>query len=244
VRRIISLAFGIVALETSLMAGSILNVAFYPPYQVSCSSTLTGGTDSETLNLGACAGNGPVTFIGQPYVTAMASPLEVAVDGAAGLETGSFEGALAIGASAEYEGSLEAVGGTGSAFLEFEVAGLGADQFDSDFSMAGYGIYYEVSSFQQAGQFMVPVTFGDPVDYSLSVTQELYTWGLHDDMTAGIAIEGLAVVNGSGAPIPGAVVSTAFVPEPGSAGTLGIGVGFLILSGGLRKWSRERGSNS
>ena len=94
-RRLLMLAMGLAVLESSLLASAMLNVAFYPPSQVSCGSMLTTGADSETVTLGTCTDGGPVTFMGQPFASAMAAPLEVAVDGLAGLESGTIESDLA-----------------------------------------------------------------------------------------------------------------------------------------------------
>jgi hypothetical protein len=234
-RRLLMLAMGLAVLESSLLASAMLNVAFYPPSQVSCGSMLTTGADSETLTLGACTDGGPVTFMGQPFASAMAAPLEVAVDGLAGLESGTIESDLAIGASAEYSGAMEPVGGTGSAFLEFDVTAFGADSFLGDFSIAGEGIDFAVDTYTQRREFLIPITFGDPVGYSLSVAQSFYTWDEPDVMLAGLLIGNLEVVNADGVPIPGASVNTSAAPEPGSGGMLGAGVGMLVVGGWLRR---------
>jgi hypothetical protein len=229
------------------MAGSILDVWLSPPSGVSCNTTLATGTGSETLTLGACStGNGPVTFNGQSYGSVTATPLEVAVGGFAGNETGSFSTGITIDANAQYDGSFEAVGGSGPAFLEFDVQAIAVDVFE-DFAMASDGINFQVG-FTQQGHFMVPVTFGDPVNYSLSVSHVFYSFDDPEAMVAEIGIDNLEVVDANGAPIAGASVGgeirTAEVPEPGSAALLGIGAGLLILGGWLKRWSRERGSNS
>lgn len=234
-RRLLMLAAGIAVLESGLPASALLNVAFYPPSQVSCGTILTASADSETLTLGACTDGGPVTFMGQPFVSAMAEPLEVAVDGLAGLESGTIESDLAIGASAEYSGAMDAIGGAGSAFLEFDVTAFGADSFLGDFSMAGVGIDFAVCTYTQRAEFLIPVTFGEPVGYSLSVAQSFYTWDEPDVMLAGLRIGNLQVVNAEGVPIQGASVSTSAAPEPGSGGMLGAGVGLLIVGGWLRR---------
>lgn len=246
--RLFALVVGILALESSLVAGSILDVALLPPAGVSCNTMFTTGTGSATLTLGACStGNGPVTFTGQSYISAMSTPMEVAVSGFAGMETGTFNNAITIGASAKYDGSLEAVGGSGSAFLEFQVAAFGADYFEGDFDMASDGINFQ-ADLTRTGYFMVPVTFGDPVDYSLSVSHEFYTLNEPDVLSAGVSILNLEVVDANGVLIAGASAGaetgTAEVPEPGSAALVGLGVALLILGGWLKRWSRERGSNS
>jgi hypothetical protein len=233
--RLFTVVVGILAVQGSLTAGSILGVAFFPPSQVSCDTTLVSSADSETLTPGACTGtSGPVSILGD-YVSATADPLKVEVDGQLGneLNGNNFQDVYAISATAGYEGSLEAVGGTGSAFLEFDVQAFGANFFLGDFAIPSLGINYPVLSFIQRAHYLVPVTFGDPINYSLLV-ENMLTQNEPDVMMAGLSLDNLEVVNANGVPIAGAAVITS-APEPGTAGLLGAGVAVLALASRLRR---------
>jgi hypothetical protein len=238
VRPLFAAVVGSMALAASLTAGSVLNVSFYPPDQVSCESTHVSGAGSETLTVGACT-NGTITRGTGAWVSAAAGPLEVRVDGQPGVgpdPDSEWIGGIGIGATAEYDGSLQAVGGIGPAFLAFDVRGGGANDYTGDFTMAGLGFNVWVCMFQDDRHFVVPIVFGDPVPYTLSVEHELFLQE-PDVMTAGVSLANLQVVDANGAPIDGAgVIAPAGspVPEPG-AGLLCAAGGLFLLAGRLRR---------
>ena len=89
-------------MQACLTAGSIMDLSFFPPPDVSCQSTLSVGANSETLTLGACSG---ASFPGQLYLTATAEPFMVAVDGVTP-QFNDFESFLAVSASAEFDGGV------------------------------------------------------------------------------------------------------------------------------------------
>jgi hypothetical protein len=188
------------------------------------------------LNIGPCTGSGGGTLLGAPNVTATADSFQVSVNGEPGSICGTFSDcSVSIGASAEFQGSLEAIGGSGSAFIEFEVGSFGADTFVGDFALPAIGVNQTFAGFGEQRQIIVPVTFDELIPYSLMVQHQYFTWGEPDLMLAGVSMWNLEVVDAGGNPIPGAQVidpsspSDPPVPEPGTATLLSAALGVFIF---------------
>ena len=218
------------------MAGPILQTTYFAPTGVACSSALSSSADSETLSIGPCTSSDGGTMLGVPYVTATADSFQVLVDGQPGSICGTFSDcSVSIGASAEFQGSLEAIGGSGSGFIEFEVGSFGADTFAGDFAIPSFGINQTFTGFGEQYQVIIPVTFGELIPYSLLVEHPYFTWGEPDLMLAGVSMWNLEIVDAEGNVIPGSQVidppgpGDPPVPEPGTAALLATALGALIL---------------
>ncbi len=138
----------------------------------SCSSSLASTANSETLDVGPCtpaASRNPAA-----YVIASAEPFHVSLDGEPGYIPAT-DASIDISASAEWDGAFVALGGSGSAFVDFYVSWGGL----SEFFTCGYafpGVDYEglcVNEGHQSASFSIPVTFGGPIDYSLFAQKTL-----------------------------------------------------------------------
>jgi hypothetical protein len=239
--------FGALVVETCLVAGPILQVSYFAPPGVTCGSTLSSGIDSETLNIGPCSGDGYDTMRGLPYVTATADSFQVSVDGTPGLMCPDPDFcSVSIGASAEFEGALEALGGLGPAFIEFDVSSFGANSFVGDFAIPSLGVDQSFGGFGEEVQVIIPVTFGELIPYSLSVQHEFFPWGEPDVMLAGLTIYNLQVVDASGNVIAGTQAIDPPpgdpTPEPATAVFPVTALGLLILCRQGRQALRRLGS--
>lgn len=228
--------FGALIFETGLMAGPILQVTYFAPPGVTCSTSSSSSADSETLSIGSCTGSGGGTLLGIPYVTSTADSFQVLVNGEPGSICGTFSDcSVSIGASAQFQGSLEAIGGSGSGFLEFEVGSFGADTFVGDFAIPSFGVNQTFTGFGQQRQVIIPVTFGELIPYSLMVQHQYFAWDQPDLMLAGVGMWNLEVLDAGGNLIPGAQVidpsspADPPVPEPGTAMLLSTALGALVL---------------
>lgn len=235
--------FGALVFASALTAGPILQVTYFTPPGVTCSSASSSSADSETLNVGPCTGSGGGTLLGVPYVTATADSFQVSVNGEPGSICGTFSDcSVSIGGSAEFDGSLEAIGGSGPAFIEFEVGSFGADTFVGDFAIPAIGVNQTFTGFGEQRQIIIPVTFGELIPYSLMVQHQFFTWGEPDLMLAGVSMWNLEVVDAAGNLIPGAEVvdppspGDPPVPEPGTATLLSAALGVLILYRRTRRY--------
>jgi hypothetical protein len=174
-------------------------------------------------------------MLGLPFVTATADSFQVVVDGMPGTMCLSSDCSVSIDASAEFVGSLEAIGGSGSAWIEFDVGSFGANSFDGDFAIPSLGVNQMFSGFNQQRHYVIPVTFGELIPYSLLVQHTSFSWGERDLMQAGLTMYDLQVVDAAGNQIPGAQAvdppppEDPPVPEPGTATLLATALALLVL---------------
>ena len=236
-KRLFFLMAASVIWQGGLVAGPILKLSYILPPGVTCDTTLSSGSASQTLAIDFCSGPGSVSLMGNPFVTATAQPFSVSVDGTPG--SVCFDSpacSLAIGASSEFDGSITALGGSGTAWIDFDVRSFGANLFNGEFAMPGMGIDYQIGSFAQLRHYTIAATFGDALTYRLSVQHLDLGPQAPDLMIAGIGMYNIQVLDATGTVIPGATISDASVPEPGTFGLFGIAAALLAL--GRRKLVR------
>lgn len=241
-KRLFALMAGGVIWQVGLVAGPIMNLSYLSPPGVTCDTTLSSGGTSQTLAIDFCSGPGPVALpvalMGNPFVTATAKPFSVSVDGAPGSVCFQLPSCgLSIDASSEFDGTITALGGSGAAWIDFDVRSFGANVFNGEFAMPTLGIDYQFGSFAQHRHYTIAATFGDAMSYRLSVQHLGLGPQVPDLMIAGIGIYNFRVLDATGAVIPEATVSDASVPEPGTCGLFAMAAALLALGG--RKLARE-----
>ena len=237
-KRLFTLLVGILIWQGGLVAGPIMNLSYISPPGVTCDTTLSSGAASKTLAIDFCSGAGSIALTGNPFVTATATPFSVSVDGAPGsLCDQSAVCGLAINATSEFDGSMTVLGGSGAAWIDFDVWSFGANSFFGEFAMPNLGIDYQFGGFSQHRHYTVAATFGDAISYRLGVQHLDLRIQDPDLMVAGVGIYNLRVLDAAGMEIQGARVADAAVPEPGTCGLFGLAATLLAL--GWKKLQRS-----
>lgn len=233
-----SLTVGLLLISPGLVyADASLSVGFGVAGAGSCGSSLSipagnvffapisSTADSERLDVGPCT---PAALTQGPpipglaaWVAAAAQPFTVALAGEPGYIP-AIDSSITISASAEWDGEFEAYGGTGSAFIDFQLEAPGGyEEFGCEFLIPSLGIDTcppgPSVSFDLS--FTIPVTFNDPIAYTLLASQTLSVFDSNSEYAA-LSMINFSVVDASGNPIPGAFVGEA--PEPSAIWLLGI----------------------
>ncbi len=209
-----------------LYADAVIGLTFSVQGPGSCGSSLSSTANSETLDAGPCipaAETNPAA-----WVSATAQPFYVAVQGSPGYMPASVGTDVAIFASAEWDGGLEVIGGTGSAFLDFRLSVSGAaDDFGSFFAIPALDFAVSAPGDPWSQFYSLPVTFGVPYAYTMSVFEGSNLF-LPNQEDVSMSVDDITVVDASGIPIPGA--SDPEVPEPHAIWLLGVAA-LLALPG-------------
>ena len=201
-------------LHGAAQAGTIVEVGYWAQSPTTCATSLSSGESSATLSIDYCQGSAGTILQGS-YVSASAQALSVSLNGyflSLGTQEVQLPGLVEITGSSEVDGAFLALGGSGSAFLEFDIWSGGADDFSGRFLVPQAGIGDIVTGFGYQKHYTIPITFGNPLSYSLQVQNQLWNWR-PDLIAAGLRIYNPQVVDANGTAIPGASV-TEIVPEP------------------------------
>jgi hypothetical protein len=88
---------------------------------------------------------------------------------------------------------MEAVGGAGTAWIEFDVSTFGANQIAGEFAIPSLGIIDPVFTYVQHNYYVILVKFGQAISYSLFVENQIFPGWEPDVLTAGLVMSGLEV---------------------------------------------------
>jgi hypothetical protein len=227
--RWMSLTAALLAVPAVLSADAFLSVGFTVEGPGTCASSLSSTANTETINIGPCS---PPATLGQ-FITARAVPFLVLVNGQPGYFP-SIDIDTKVSASARWDGEFEALGGSGSAFVDFQVRTFGgAEEFDCALTILGINQPLGCNGgFGSTLSLTVPVTFGVPINYTLFVAESDRFFDSNIE-NANVSMQNFSVVDASGAPIPGAVISE--VPEPSAIWLFGV-----VALAGLASISRRK----
>jgi hypothetical protein len=120
-----------------------------------------------------------------------------------------------VSGQATYTGAFAATGGLGPAWLDFDLSGSGYNSFSGNISIAPFGISRSFFGVGGVSHYHVPITFGQPIPYMMSVLGSSAVQ--EPNISGAVRMDSFMLTDAEGNPIPGFISEVAVpTPEPGS----------------------------